>query len=69
MAPVFTQQHTLNKRRCAQRLSVDGSGERDGSWQCGAACSTESPATMRSQACWRQRKLNGAEGATNWARW
>lgn len=26
-----------------------GPGERDGSWQCGGACSTESPAAIRSQ--------------------
>ena len=56
MAPAFTQQHTLSSRRCAHRRRVDGSGERDGSLQCGAACSTESPAAMRSQACCRQRK-------------
>jgi len=64
MAPAFTQQHTLRRRRCAHRRSVDGSGKRDGSWQCGAACSTESPAAMRSQACCRQCKLNGAAGAS-----
>ena len=46
MAPAFTQQHTLSSRRCAHRRRVDGSGERDGSLQCGAACSTESPAAM-----------------------
>ena len=43
VAPAFTQQHTLSRRRCAHRRRVDGSGERDGSLQCGAACSTESP--------------------------
>jgi hypothetical protein len=64
MAPVFTQQHTLSRRRCAHRRSVDGSGEREGSLQCGAACSTESPAAMRSQACCRQRKLKSPEGAS-----
>jgi hypothetical protein len=57
MAPVFIQQHKLSRRRCAHRRSVDGSGERDGSWQCGAAWSTESPAAMRSQDCCRQHKL------------
>jgi hypothetical protein len=31
--------------------------------QCGAACSTGSPAAMRPQACCRQRMLKGAEGA------
>jgi hypothetical protein len=63
-APAITQQQTLSSRRCAHRRRVDGSGERDESWQCGAACSTESPAAMCSQACCRQRKLNGAEGAS-----
>jgi len=43
---------------------VDGSGERDGSLQCGAACSTEVPDAMLSQACCRQRKLKGAEGTS-----
>src|SRR5450759_4015055 len=57
LAPAFTQRHTLSRRRCAQRRRVDGSGERDGSLQCGAACSTETPAAMLSQACCRQRKL------------
>ena len=46
MAPAFTQHHTLSSRRCAHRRRVDGSGKRDGSLQCGAACSTESPAAM-----------------------
>src|SRR3984893_1076320 len=64
MAPAFSQHHTLNSRRCAHRRRVDGSGERDGSLQCGAACSTESPAAMDSQACCRQRKLKGAEGTS-----
>jgi hypothetical protein len=62
-APAFTQQHTLSRRRCAHRRRVDGSGERDGSWQCGAACSTEAPAAMFSQARCRQCKVKGAEGA------
>jgi hypothetical protein len=64
MAPAFTQRHTLSRRRCAQRRSVDGSGERDGSLQCGAACSTEIPAATLSQACCRQRKVKGAEGTS-----
>jgi hypothetical protein len=64
MAPAFTQQHTLSRRRCAHRRRVDGSGECDGSLQCGAACSTEAPAAMFSQACCRPRKLKGAEGAS-----
>ena len=64
MAKAFTQQHTLSRRRCAHRRSVDGSGERDGSLQCGAACSTEIPAATLSQACCRQRKVKGAEGTS-----
>ena len=64
MAPAFTQHHKLSSRRCAHRRRVEGSGERDGSLQCGAACSTESPAAMCSQVCWRQRKLKCAEGAS-----
>jgi len=64
MAPVLTQQHTLSRRRFAHRRRVDGSGERDGSLQSGAACSTESPAAMLSQACCRQPKLKGAEGTS-----
>jgi hypothetical protein len=64
MVPAFTQQHTLSSRCCAQRRRVDGSGKRDGSLQCGAACSTESPAAIRSQACCRQRKLKWLEGAS-----
>jgi hypothetical protein len=63
-APAFIQQHTLSSRRSAHRRRVDGSGERDGSWQCGAACSTEVPDAMLSQACCRQRKLKGAEGTS-----
>ena len=64
IAPTFSQQHTLSRRRGAHRRRVDGSGERDGSLQCGAACSTESPAAMRSQACCRHCKLKGADGAS-----
>jgi hypothetical protein len=64
MAPAFTQQHTLSRRRCAHRRRVDGSGERDGSLQCGEACSTESPAAMFPQACCRQRKLKVAAGTS-----
>ena len=62
MAAAFTQQHTLCSRRCAQRRRVEGSGERDGSLQCGAASSMEAPAAMFSQAYCRQRRLKGAEG-------
>jgi hypothetical protein len=64
MAPAFTQHHKLNSRRCAHRRRVEGSGERDGSLQCGAASSTESPVAVCSQVCWRQRKLKCAEGAS-----
>src|SRR5260370_37933961 len=53
MPPAFTQQHTLSRRRCAHRRSVEGSGKRDGSLQCGAACSMETPAAMCSQTCCR----------------
>ena len=64
MAPTVTQPHTLSSRRHTHRRRVDGSGERDGSLQCGAASSKESPAAMRPQACCRQRMLKGAEGAS-----
>ena len=64
MTPAFSQQHTLSRRRCAHRRRVDGSGERDGSLQYGAACSTQAPAAMFSQACCRQRKVKGAEGTS-----
>ena len=63
-APAFTQEHTLSRRRCTRRRRVEGSGECDGSLQGGAACSTEAPAAMLSQACCRQRKLKGAGGAS-----
>jgi hypothetical protein len=62
--PAFAQQHTLSSRRWAHRWIVDGSGERDGSLQCGAACSTETPAAIDSQACCRQRKLKCPEGSS-----
>jgi hypothetical protein len=62
--PAVTQHHTLISRRFAHRRRVDESGERDESLQCGAACSTEVPAAMLSQACCRQRKLKGAAGAS-----
>ena len=64
MVPAFTQRHTLSSRRCAHLRRVEGSGERDGSLQCGTACSTESPAAMCSQACCRQRRVKSAEGAS-----
>jgi hypothetical protein len=68
IAPAFTQQRTLSRRRCAQRRRVDGSGERDGSLQCGAACSTEAPTAMCSQACCRHLKVKGAEGTSQSAK-
>jgi hypothetical protein len=43
---------------------VEGSGRRVGSLQYGAACTTESPAAIRSQACCRHRKLKGAAGTS-----
>ena len=61
-APAFTQQHTLWRRRLAQRRSVEGSGDRDESRQSGAAWSEESPTARRSQASCRQRNVNGAAG-------
>jgi len=64
IVPAATQRHTLSRRRCAHRRRVDGSGEREGSLQCGAACSTDAPAAMFSQACCRQCKLKGAEGTS-----
>jgi hypothetical protein len=64
MLPAFTQQQTLSSRRRAHRRRVDGSGKRDGSLQCGAACSMESPAAMDSHACCRQRKVKCPEGAS-----
>ncbi len=63
-AAAFSQQPTLSRRRCAHRYRVEGSGECDGSLQCGAACSAESPAAIRSQACCRQRKLKGDPGTS-----
>src|ERR1700730_1883617 len=56
-APAFAQQHTLSPRLSTQRRTVDGSGKRVGSLQCGAACSAESPTPIRSQAWRRQRRL------------
>jgi len=64
MAPAVSQDHTLSRRRRAHRRRVHGSGERDGSLQCGAACSTEAPAAMLSQACCRQSRLKCPEGAS-----
>jgi hypothetical protein len=64
MAPAFIQQHRLSRRRRTHRRRVDGSGDRDGSLQWGAARSTESPAAMLSQACCRQPKVKSAEGTS-----
>jgi hypothetical protein len=64
IAPAFNQQNKLNSRRCTHRRRVEGSGERAGSLQCGAACSLGSPAAMRPQASCRQYKLKGADGAS-----
>ena len=64
MAPTVSQDHTLSRRRHAHRRRVDGSGERDGSLQCGEACSMEAPAAILSQACCRQRKLKCPEGVS-----
>jgi hypothetical protein len=55
--PAFAQHHTLSNLRCTHRRKVDGSGRRAGSWQCGATCSTESPAQIRSQASCRHRRV------------
>ena len=40
-APAIIQHHMLSSRRCAHRRTLEGSGKRVGSLQCGAACSTE----------------------------
>jgi hypothetical protein len=62
--PARNQYHKLSSRRCTHRRIVDGSGDREGSLQCGAACSTGSPAIIRSQASCRQRKLKCPAGAS-----
>ena len=64
----LVQHHKLSSRRCAQRRTVDASGERDGFLQCGTACSAVSPATMRSQACCRQGTLKCPEGANHFGK-
>jgi hypothetical protein len=64
MVTILIQQHTLSRRRRAHRRKVDGSGAREGSLQCGAACSIDSPAAIRSQACRLQPKVKGADGAS-----
>jgi len=68
MTPAIIQQQTLSSRRCAHRRTVDESGDRDGSLQCGADCSTEAPATIRSQACCRQATLKRPEGANQFGK-
>ena len=64
----LAQYHKLSSLRCAQRRTVDASGERDGFLQCGTACSAVSPATMRSQACCRQGTLKCPEGANQFGK-
>jgi hypothetical protein len=64
----LAQHHKLSSRRCAQRRTVHASGERDGSLQCGTACSAVSPATIRSQACCRQEKLKCPDGANQFGK-
>ena len=64
----LAQHHKLSSRRCAQRRTVEASGERDGSLQRGTACSTVSPATIRSQACCRQGTLKCPEGANQFGK-
>jgi len=51
--PALSQHQKLTSRRCAHRRTVEESGKRVGSLQCGAACSAVSPAAMCSQACCR----------------
>jgi hypothetical protein len=58
-----SQNQMLMTLRCDHRRTVDGSGNRVGSLQSGAACSAESPAAIRSQACCRQRRVYCPEGA------
>src|SRR5215471_5631861 len=60
----LAQHHKLTSRRCAQRRTVEASGERDGSLQCGTACSAVSPAAIRSHASCRQRRLKCPDGAS-----
>jgi hypothetical protein len=64
LIPALIQHQKLISRRCAHRRTVDESGKRVGSLQCGAACSAESPAAMCSQACCRQCKEKGADGTS-----
>jgi len=64
----LAQHHKLSSRRCAQRRTVDTSGERDGLLHCGTACSAVSPATIRSQACCRQGTLKCPEGTNHFGK-
>jgi hypothetical protein len=50
IAANFAQPHKLNKRLPTQRRTVEASGNRAGSLQCGAASSAESPFAIRSFA-------------------
>ena len=59
------EHHTLSNRRQHHRRTVDGSGKREGSLQCGADCSAVSPALIRSHAFWRQRKVKCANGISH----
>jgi hypothetical protein len=62
------QHHTLSNRRQHHRRTVDGSGKREGSLQCGADCSSTSPALIRSHACWRHRNVKCASGTSQCGR-
>jgi hypothetical protein len=62
--PAHSQHHKLISRRCTHRRTVEASGERAGSLQCGAACSAVSPAATRSHASCRQRRLKCPDGAS-----
>ena len=64
--PVFS--HTLSMRLCAHCRSVQGSGERSGSIQSGAACSIDSPDPIRSQACCGNQACSNSKEATSPAR-
>ncbi len=59
------QHHTLTNRRQHHRRTADGSGNREGSLQCGTACSAASPALIRPHACWRHRKVKCANGISH----
>ena len=66
--PVFTQPQMLSRRLCGPSTHSGWVGESDGSLQCGVDSSTEAPSAMCSQACCRQSKLKGAEGASQWGK-